>query len=86
MRRPPRSLEEWLYLKLMNSEGFHRFVGKVYRKVNNIHDPKFDRISSIPESSFRPSSLQKFRAFRMLFWDELRGIIGLPRKTDKFFK
>lgn len=86
MRKPPRSLEEWLYYKLMDSEGFHRFVRKVYRRVNNIKDsPPRDR----PLEShylFKPSPVQKFRAFRMLFWDEIRGIFGLPRKTDKYFK
>lgn len=86
MRKPPRSLEEWLYYKLMDSQGFHRFVGKVYRKVNNIQDPNLEKASSISESTFKPSSLQMFKAYRMLFWDEIRGIFGLPRKTNKYFK
>lgn len=86
MRRPPRSLEEWLYYKLMDSEGFHRFVGKIYRKVNNIQDPKLDKSSLASESSFKPTSLQKFKAYRMLFGDEIRTIFGLPRKNDKYLK
>ncbi|QLQ79407.1 hypothetical protein HG537_0C00540 [Torulaspora globosa] len=81
MRRAPRSLEEWLYSKLLDSESFHRFVGKIYRKVNNIKEP-----SSEWQSTFKPTSRQKFKAYRILFWDEMRSTLGLPKKSSRFFK
>lgn len=87
MRRPPRSLEEWLYYKLMDSDGFHRFVGKIYRKVNNIKERPLDEgLRSRSQLTFEPTALQKFKAYRILFWDEIRSVIGLPRKANRYFK
>lgn len=87
MRRPPRSLEEWLFYKLMDSEGFHRFVGKIYRKVNNIKEPPLaGGPSSSLQGTFKPTALQKFKAYRILFWDEVRSTLGLPRRSGKYFR
>ncbi|KAH3898690.1 Mrx7p SCDLUD_005013 [Saccharomycodes ludwigii] len=79
MRPPPRSIEEWLYLKLLNSRSFNKFVFWVNCKVNKkqYHEP----ISST--TSYRPTELQKFKAYRILFWDEMRGTFGLKRLTNK---
>ncbi|GAV48146.1 hypothetical protein ZYGR_0I04430 [Zygosaccharomyces rouxii] len=85
MKRPPRSLEEWLYLQLLDSPRFHRFVGNVYRKVNGIKDGPQEGSFTASEYLFQPTKRQKFKAYRILFWDEMRSLIGLPRKSDKFF-
>lgn len=87
MRKPPRSLEEWLYLKLMDSIYFHRFVRKIYNRINGIkgmENIEFEQ--AISQSLYKPTMSHKFRAYRILFMDEIRGIIGLPRKSDKILK
>ena len=90
MRRAPRSLEEWLYYTLMDSPAFHRFVRRVHDKINGINpgsDPSLNAASRSASSFlYRPTRWQKFRAYRMLFWDEWRSTLGLPRKTDKLLK
>lgn len=86
MKRPPRSLQEWLYYKLLDSEGFHRFVGKIYRKVNNIKEPPMREDLSHLQWTFKPTSMQKFKAYRILFWDEMRSTLGLPKKSSRYFK
>ncbi|CAH01007.1 Mrx7p [Kluyveromyces lactis] len=85
MKGAPRSLEEWLFYKLMNSQGFHRFVRRVYYKVNGINPHQMEQTSRT-DRLFHPTGLQKFKAYRMLFWDEVRSVVGLPRITDKYLK
>lgn len=85
MRRPPRSLEEWLYYKLLDSPAFHRFVRRVYNKVNGISDTPQQQIKP-SEFLFKPTRFQKFKAYRMLFWDEIRASFNLPKKSSKYFK
>lgn len=85
MKGAPRSLEEWLFYKLMNSPGFHRFVRNVYYRVNGINPQHMEPMSKT-DRLFHPTAFQKFKAYRMLFWDEMRSTVGLPRLTDKYFK
>ncbi|AQZ10138.1 YNL211C [Zygosaccharomyces parabailii] len=82
MRKAPRSVEEWLYYKLLDSPGFHKFVGNIYKKINGIKDKPHEIFTS-SEYLYRPTRSQKFRAYRVLFWDEMRTLIGLPRKSEK---
>lgn len=84
--RPPRNLEEWLYCKLLESEGFHRFVRKVYNKVNGIKETPLQHQANPSEFLYKPTRLHKFRAYRMLFWDEMRASLNLPKKSSKFLK
>lgn len=83
----PRSLEEFLYLRLMRSPAFHRFVRSVYYKLNGI-DPaklhnKYDHgVRFDADVLFQPTPMQKFKAFRALWWDEMRHSIGLNRKHN----
>lgn len=86
MRRPPRSLEEWLFYKLIDSAGFHRFVGRIYRKVNGIKESPYQETLSASQFLYKPTATQKFKAFRILFWDEMRSIVGLPRNAEKYYK
>lgn len=85
MKGAPRSLEEWLFYKLMNSARFHNFVRSVYYKVNGINPHNVDNISKT-DRMFHPSPFQKFKAYRMLFWDEMRTTFGFSRLTDKYLK
>ncbi|SCU94138.1 LADA_0G06810g1_1 [Lachancea dasiensis] len=86
MRMGPRSIEELLYQKLMQSAGFHRFVRRVYLKVNGLEEPlSHSKIAYTAESVFKPKPHHKFKAFRVLFWDEMRSIFGLERRLkDRF--
>ncbi|CCD25682.1 Mrx7p NDAI_0F03640 [Naumovozyma dairenensis CBS 421] len=85
MRGPPRSLQEWLYYKLLESPSFHKFVGNIYRKVNGIKDVPPPEFMSDIHFLYTPTRKHKFKAFRMLFFDEYRTFFGFSRKTDKFF-
>jgi hypothetical protein len=86
----PRSLEDYLYLKLMKSHAFHRFVRSVYYKINGI-DPSTIRHPSsstgprFPASDtlFQPTQAQKFKAFRLMFYDEFRSSLGLAKKYER---
>ncbi|SCU93241.1 LAFA_0F15368g1_1 [Lachancea sp. 'fantastica'] len=83
MRGGPRSIEELLYQKLLESPGFHRFVRRVYYKINGLQEPlKNDTISVSADQVFRPTKAQKFKAYRMLFWDEMRSVFGLQRRFN----
>lgn len=85
MRQAPRSIEEWLYYKLLDSQGFHRFVRRIYRKVNGIKDiPEMDMKRTANSLLYRPTQVEKFKAFRVLFWDEFRSTFGLRRKRDDY--
>lgn len=86
MRGAPRSLEEWLYYKLMRSDAFHRFVRRIYYKVNGIKDPSPADEISRAGLSFHPTRVQKLNAYRILFLDEMRGSFGLKRNARKYFK
>ena len=87
MRQAPRSIEEWLYYKLLDSQGFHRFVRRIYRKVNGIKDvPEMDMKRTASSLLYRPTRPEKFKAFRVLFWDEFRSTFGLRRKSDDYLK
>ncbi|CDO94082.1 unnamed protein product [Kluyveromyces dobzhanskii CBS 2104] len=85
MKGAPRSLEEWLFYKLMNSAGFHRFVRRIYYKVNGINPQQMETMGKTNQL-FRPTGLQKFKAYRMLFWDEMRSTVGLPTITGKYLR
>lgn len=91
--RPPRSIEEWLYYKLLNSKGFNRFVQSIHDKINGIdhmsRDPSYSQAiknNNINFTTFQPTSFQKFKAFRLLFYDEWRSTFGFRRKINKYFK
>lgn len=94
MARPPRSIEEWLYYKLLYSKGFNRFVRAIHDKINGIdhmsRDPNYthwgNENNNLNPTSFRPTNLQKFKAFRLLFYDEWRATFGFQRKIYKHFK
>ncbi|SCV05305.1 LANO_0H04544g1_1 [Lachancea nothofagi CBS 11611] len=85
MRGSPRSVQELLYQKLMESPGFHRFVRRIYYRINGLQEPMGN--DSLPHAgqNFRPTALQKFKAFRVLFWDEMRSVVGLERRFNKRF-
>ncbi|ODQ61959.1 hypothetical protein WICANDRAFT_27625 [Wickerhamomyces anomalus NRRL Y-366-8] len=79
--KSPRNLEEFLYLKLMNSPAFHRFVRNIYFKVNGIQPPTRPlHEQHAADHLFQPTSAQKFKAYRLLFYDEWRATFGFPRK------
>ncbi|AJT28432.1 CIH_collapsed_G0045450.mRNA.1.CDS.1 [Saccharomyces cerevisiae] len=83
---PPRSIEEWFYYKLLSSPGFHRFVRKVYRKVNGIKEDPFTDQSTAFQYLYKPTPRQKFKALRLLFWDEMRSTFGFRRRIGDRFK
>ncbi|SCU96349.1 LAME_0F15962g1_1 [Lachancea meyersii CBS 8951] len=86
MRGGPRSIEELLYQKLLESAGFHRFVRRIYYKVNGLQEPMNKETRSVSaDQIFRPTKTQKFKAFRTLFWDELRSTFGFQRRFNKKF-
>ncbi|CEP20397.1 unnamed protein product [Cyberlindnera jadinii] len=70
----------------MRSQTFHRFVRKVYYKVNGLDPAQFERETSSriyqDNSLFKPSPLQKFRAWRALFVDEMRSSVGLSKRHN----
>ncbi|GMM37773.1 Mrx7 protein [Saccharomycopsis crataegensis] len=77
--RPPRNIEELLYRMLMDSKSFHRMVQKIYCRVNGIPYHKYldanapDPLkSSTNFAMYHPTKLHKFRAWRALFWDEMK--------------
>lgn len=78
--RNPRNLEEWLYYKLLDSPAFNRFVRRVYNKINGISDTP----PAPSEHLFKPTKAQKFKAYRVLFWDEIRASLNLPKKSTRF--
>ncbi|SCU98378.1 LAMI_0F14356g1_1 [Lachancea mirantina] len=80
MRGGPRSIEDYLYHKLLESQAFHRFVRRIYYKINGIRDIPLDHSVRQSPTTFQPTGLQKFKAFRTLFWDEIRSTIGFPRR------
>lgn len=82
MKGPPRSLEEWIYYKLIQSPAFHKFVRSVYNKVNGIKPTNMEPVLGF-DDMFHPTTLQKFKAYRILFWDEMRTSVGLSKKSIK---
>lgn len=83
MRRAPRSIEEWLYFKLLDSPGFNRFVRRIYNRINGIkNSPDINFQPRISPLLFKPTSSQKFKAFKVLFFDEFRSTFGFPKKSD----
>ncbi|CCC71040.1 hypothetical protein NCAS_0G01530 [Naumovozyma castellii] len=84
MRNRPRNIQEWFYYTLLESPAFHRFVGKVYRRVNGIKDiPPLEHKQTL-QFLYKPTKAHKINAFKMLFIDEYRATFGLPKKTDKY--
>lgn len=83
MRRAPRNLEEWLFFKLMDSDRFHLFVRKIYRRVNGIPEISNGEKQTAFQYLYKPTRAQKFKAFRLLFWDEIRSTFGLSKKAQK---
>ncbi|EDO16218.1 hypothetical protein Kpol_1014p38 [Vanderwaltozyma polyspora DSM 70294] len=86
MRGNPRSLEEWLYLKLLNSARFQRFVRRIYNKVNGIKDTPYVHEETASEFLYKPTAGQRFKAFRVIFWDEIKKSFGFPGNKNKPFK
>ena len=83
MKRTPRSIEEWLYFKLLDSPGFHRFVRRIYNRINGIKaSPDINFQPRISPLLFKPTNSQKFKAFKVLFFDEFRSTFGFRRKSD----
>ncbi|AMD22830.1 HHR061Wp [Eremothecium sinecaudum] len=82
MRRSPISLEEWMYQMLLRSVGFHRFVRRVYCYVNGIKPFNQESRTINFKAGYQLTTVHKIRAFRMLFWDELRASVGLRRKLS----
>ncbi|CAB4253863.1 similar to Saccharomyces cerevisiae YNL211C Putative protein of unknown function [Maudiozyma barnettii] len=83
MKKAPRSIEEWLYFKLLDSPGFHRFVRRIYRRINGIKDtPDIEYRQTISPLLYKTTQLQKFKAFKILFIDEFRSSFGLHRKAN----
>ncbi|AGO10287.1 AaceriABL169Wp [[Ashbya] aceris (nom. inval.)] len=82
MAHIPPVFEEWLFRKLLYSRGFQSFVRTVYCKINGIETraPKSIVNAGLP---FQPTRAQRFRAFRVLFWDEVKVIFGAPRTFTK---
>jgi hypothetical protein len=83
MRPPPRSLEEMLYRKLLDSPGFHNWVRKIHARINRIpYDPPEGHAANmkkIPFDHFQATGYQKFNAFRIIWWDELKHSFGFRR-------
>ncbi|AAS50602.1 ABL169Wp [Eremothecium gossypii ATCC 10895] len=82
MAHIPPIFEEWLFRKLLYSRGFQSFVRTVYCKINGIKPraPQSIVNSGLP---FHPTRGQKFRAFRVLFWDEVKVVFGATRTFKK---
>jgi hypothetical protein len=68
----------------MRSPAFHRFVRKVYYKVNGIDPHQFEEPVKMYHSDklFKPTTLHKFKAWRLLFYDEMRSSVGLAKKHN----
>ncbi|CDR44090.1 CYFA0S13e03202g1_1 [Cyberlindnera fabianii] len=67
----------------MQSPAFHRFVRSVYNKVNGI-DPHAGNEPKLRETSgsFKPTAFHKFKAWRLLFYDEMRSSFGMTKKHN----
>ena len=79
MKPPPKSLEEWLYRYLMESNTFHHYVRRIHAKINRI--PMQDEVQKTMEASdFQPTRAHKFNAFRIIWFDELKRTIGFGRR------
>lgn len=77
----PRNIEELLYLKLMQSAQFHRFVRSIYAKVNGLPSPhQQDMLNKKFENKFdliyHPTRVQRFNLWRKLFVDEFKRNLG----------
>ncbi|OBA21445.1 hypothetical protein METBIDRAFT_42047 [Metschnikowia bicuspidata var. bicuspidata NRRL YB-4993] len=72
--RPPTSLEELLYRKLMTSHAFHSWVRRVHARINRIplEEQTLEADNSIHLLNYRPTTWHKVNAFRIIFWDELK--------------
>lgn len=92
MRPPPRSLEEILYRKLLDSPTFNHWVRRVHAKINRIpYDPhpnsqnpyqphlNQDNMKQVPLHSYIPTRMHKFNAFRAIWKDELKRSFGIRR-------
>lgn len=79
-------MEELLYLKLINNVRFQSFVRKIYRKVNSIPDLTHQEKITAFQYLYKPTRVHKFKAFKILFWDEIRATLGFKRQAEKFFK
>lgn len=84
----PNNLEDYLFIKLMQSQAFHRFVRNIYYKVNGIDPRTINQHQSGPrfpaaDPLFQPTPAHKFKAFRLMFYDEMRASFGLTRKYEK---
>ncbi|CAH2447534.1 Protein of unknown function (DUF2697) [Komagataella phaffii CBS 7435] len=77
--RAPKSLEDILFEKLMQSVAFHRFVRSIHAKINGLPPPhvqdrmqyKMNHMNQY-DYLFHPTSYQKFKAWSILFGQELR--------------
>lgn len=83
MNRGPRSLEEWLYVRILHSIWFRRFVQRVYNRVNGIKSSPCIQPKTASEFLYRPTLNHKFRAYRILFWNDLNTSIGFSSRNKR---
>ncbi|CUM67213.1 uncharacterized protein PRCAT00004906001 [Priceomyces carsonii] len=70
-------LEELLYRSLLQSKVFNRWVKRIHGRINGIRYQEPPEIRDF--SSFVPTKAQKFKAFRIIWLDEMKKSIGLRR-------
>lgn len=66
----------------MESKAFHRFVQKVYSKVNGIPNHPSNMQNSEIRTNYQlytPTTWHKVNAFRQLFIDEMKRSFGLKK-------
>ncbi|ODV66132.1 hypothetical protein HYPBUDRAFT_112646 [Hyphopichia burtonii NRRL Y-1933] len=76
VRPPPKSLEDFLYYKLLDSRAFNNFVRRVHARINRIPyyelDARYNEEHMKLVKSFNPTAWHKFKAFRTIWWDEMK--------------
>lgn len=73
-------IEEILYKRLMGSPGFHRFVRRIYARINRISLEENEGSQNLSVRNYQPTRLHKARAFRKILLEELKKSIGLRGK------
>ncbi|VEU23597.1 DEKNAAC104688 [Brettanomyces naardenensis] len=87
MNRAPDPFEEWLYRRLIKSRVFNDMVRSIYCRFNNLPPPQRLASESIlrgpmkvqSQFDYVPTRLQKFNAFRKIFWEELKNTFLLRK-------
>lgn len=67
----PQSIEQWLYQNLMSSPHFLNWVKRIHARINKL---PLDNEPIKLVNSYNPTPMHKFKAFRVIWWDELKKL------------